>query len=249
MSSYIAKYISAIVAPFQAMEDTLQQMLLSNIYTATGAAQDMIGRIVGQPRNGQNNDDYRLYQLARVAANRSKGTIEDLILVAKLLVNDPAAVIVVDVQGAAAVVVRVQGVIVSDSLANTILDFLSQTVSAGIHLILETIYTPDSDQWYFGLCAFPTGALTAGDTSIAVDSTAGFPSTGSLDLDTGLAVAETVTYGGITSNSFLGVSALAHNHATGSFAALHGSPGKGMGDTSDGTVGGEFESARDAVYP
>jgi hypothetical protein len=222
---------------------------MRTVYTAVGAQLDTVGEIVGQPRNGLGDDDYRRFIFARIATNKSSGLVEDLITVAKLVLNDANATIVVNQQGAAAVVVRVIGTTISDVLANITLDFLQATTEAGIRCILETQYVADSDEWFFALAAFATGTPAIGNTSIAVDSTAGFPSTGSLIIDEGTASAETVTYTGLTPASFIGVSALVHNHVTGTCVSLATGPGKGMGDTSDLTVGGELAAARDVHYP
>jgi hypothetical protein len=219
------------------------------VYSAIGKQLDNIGKLVGQPRNGLSDEDYRRYIFARIATDKSDGVIEDLITITALVINDAAALIQVDDQGEAAVVLRVLNIVVGNQIANILIDFLRDAVSAGVRLILETQYVADSDTWCFAVSAFAAGALSMGDTHINVDSTAGFPTSGSLDLDAGLGVAETVTYSGVTLTSFIGVSALANNHVDTSEVALHGSPGKGMGDTSDATVGGEMISARDGRYP
>ncbi len=174
--------------------------------------------------------------------------IEDLISIAVLVLNDPAAYVQVTTEGSAGVSVRIGDVTVTDALANILLDFLQRAVLAGVRLVLSTQQVDDDDSWFFATATFASGALSIGATTIPATSTTGFPDVGSLVIDPGLAVAETVTYTGRTPTSFLGVSALIANHVTASELALATGPGLGMGDTSDATVGGQLASARDAAY-
>lgn len=55
---------------------------------AAGATLDVYGAIVGQERGGMDDASYRLRIRARMALNRSSGTIPDLIRIAQLLVPD-----------------------------------------------------------------------------------------------------------------------------------------------------------------
>lgn len=52
---------------------------------AEGAQLDMLGRIVGQPRNGLSDDRYRVHVRARIRINRSIGTADDVIEVLRLV--------------------------------------------------------------------------------------------------------------------------------------------------------------------
>lgn len=236
---------------YQDLENAFQVLLAANIFHASGARLDQYGKLVGQPRQGLADPDYQRYILARVATNRSDGTIEDFITIASLVLNDISAQIVVDNQGAAGVVVRILNVTVADALANILSDFLQDAVAAGVHMILETQYTADSDTWMFAIATFANGAISSSATSIVVDSTAGFPSSGTLHVDEGLAGYDVVTYNGITATSFLNTSGVAHSHVDRTEVSLASGPGigLGMGDTSNPATGGELESARDAHYP
>lgn len=80
----------------------------------------------------------------------------------------------------------------------------------------------------FDLTTFvATTAITAGDTTLHVTSTTGFPTTGSLDIDAGLTVQETVTYTGKTTNTFTGVSAAVNSHVLGTQVSFSGTPALG----------------------
>lgn len=245
----IVDLITIFLQRYNDLEAALWALLVERgIDVAVGAQLDQIGKIVGQTRDGLVDDDYRRFIRARIAADRSDGVIEDLITVSRLVLNDAGALIVIDNEGDAGVAVRILQITVDDAVANVLLEFLDVAKSGGVHLILETQPALDADTFFTAIAADGVGALSIGATTIPVNSTVGFPSSGSLDVDTALATAETVTYTGITATSFLGVAALAHNHDDRALIALNGTPGKGCGDTSDGSVGGQLASARDVAY-
>lgn len=246
-------FISAFMSESQALENAMQDLLTQRtLDNAVGAQLDVIGKIVGQARGGLSDTDYRRYCRARIAANRSNGVPEDLIKVAEAAIADVAAKIILNNSGVASLIVRVASAAADDATANAIFDLLEIAVSAGVRFVLETQYTADSDTWMFAQAAFLSGNTAIGDTNLPVGSTAGFPSTGTLNVDEGLATADLgVTYSGVDSTNFLNVSGLAHTHSTSACVTLADASvaGLGMGDTSNSNVGGELISARDAHYP
>lgn len=245
----IAALLTVFLERYQDLETAFSDLLTKrNIYTAFGAQLDAIGRLVGMPRNGLSDADYQRYLFAQISTNRSDGLIEDLISIALLVLNDPAAVVTVQNEGPAGVSVQIKSTTVDDATANILLDFLLRAKLAGVDLVLLTQYVSDDVSWRFARFASASGALSIGNTTILVDSTTGFPSTGTLIIDAGVAAQETVTYTGKTATAFLGVSALTANHVIASGVTLTTASGAGMGDTSDPTIGGQLASARDAAY-
>ncbi len=241
----IVALVTALITPFQSLEEALWALLTQrSVTTAVGAQLDVLGKLVKQPRAGLDDDDYRRYIRARIATNRSDGLVEDLIKVAGLVIGDDAARIVIDQQGNAAVVVRILDVVLDDDLVSILVAFMRQTKSAGVRILVETLTDVDDETFFTAIAAFADGAMAVFDTDITVTSTAGFPDTGSLIIDEGLAVEETVTYGGITTTSFLAVSPLTQIHVDGSALVLTGAgaPGKGLGDSTDAAVGGKLMS-------
>ncbi len=135
----LEKLLAALLSPAADLELALQQLLqLRGLPVATGVWLDVIGRIVGQERGALVDDDYRRFLSAKVATNRSAGKRRDLIKIAKLVLNDPNAVIVVRTEQTATTIVRVDGAFVSDDLADILVLFLTLAVAAGIRLVLET---------------------------------------------------------------------------------------------------------------
>src|SRR5690242_14038772 len=116
------KLVATLATPFQSIENMLQQLLTErSIDTAVGAQLDVIGRIVGQPRNGLDDESYRRYCRARIATNNSEGVMENLITVTDLIVYDDDAYYQIDNQGVACVVLRIQDLSITEDLADIII--------------------------------------------------------------------------------------------------------------------------------
>lgn len=74
--------IAAFTDQLQEIEDVLSDLVeFRALDNAQGAQIDVIGKIVGEPRKGRNDDLYKLWVRARIAINTSRGTPEDLIKV------------------------------------------------------------------------------------------------------------------------------------------------------------------------
>jgi hypothetical protein len=82
----VVALVSIFAARAQVLEDALWDLyLLRWVGSATGAALDNLGAIVGQPRQSADDEVYRLYVQARIRLNRSSGTTEDLLAVLGLV--------------------------------------------------------------------------------------------------------------------------------------------------------------------
>jgi hypothetical protein len=137
----ITKLLSATLGPVQEIEDALQQLLSERgVNTAVGAQLDVLGKLVGQPRNAMVDDDYRRLIRAKITINKSKGRIEDVLDVADLVISDALASLVIDNQGMAAFVLRIEDQPLADATAELLIPLLRNTVSAGVRVILE--YSP-----------------------------------------------------------------------------------------------------------
>lgn len=144
----ITKLLRALTAPVQALEDMLQQLMSErSIDTAVGKQLDVIGRLAGQPRLGLDDETYRRYIRARIAAHNSDGTTEDLITVATLIVYDDDATYEVDNHGNGSVIVRVRNIAISQALADILISFLKAAVSGGVRVILEYSHLPPAT-WF-----------------------------------------------------------------------------------------------------
>lgn len=254
------KFLAALLAPLNDVELALQQLLqLRGLPTATGIRLDSIGALLNQPRGELGDEDFRRYLFARIATNKSSGARETLIKIAKLIIDDVSSRIVVETLGPASAVVRIEGVLIPDALAAIVLSFLSEAVAAGVRLSLES--SPDllADQFAFSLAAYATaGTYTIGQTTITVDSTAGFPATGALIINEGTPVEESVEYAGTTATTFTLLTPLVSNHTIRTAVVLdEPSTGKGFGNFTEGedlvaysnvgTTGGTLADIRESA--
>jgi Protein of unknown function (DUF2612) len=136
--------MSILLAPFQDVENALIQLLNQRgVDTAVGAQLDVLGRVVGQLRGGLDDDTYRRYIRARVAANRSDGKREDVVRVCQLVLVDlTAAEIKVHREGTATLVVFIDGVAITGEIATALITFLEAAVSNGVRIILRYSISP-----------------------------------------------------------------------------------------------------------
>lgn len=135
----IEKLLTCLIAPCQELEQAYTDLLLlRSVDTGFGAQLDTIGEIVGQPRNGVSDDElYRRYLRARIATNRSKGKIEDLIRISRLVIDNSTAGVVVQRYDVATVVVRITKALTTVDVASILASFLAAGHSRGVRLVLE----------------------------------------------------------------------------------------------------------------
>ncbi len=88
MKALLGVYLTQI----QELENVLFGVFVDFVIDdATGEQLDLIGRIVGQSRNGRVDDVYRTWLKARILVNRSSGTLPELIAIVRLLVGTEAS--------------------------------------------------------------------------------------------------------------------------------------------------------------
>lgn len=118
----------------QAMLDVLRMRVLD---TAEGVWLNVLGELVGRPRAGVTDDAiYRRYIRAQIAANKSSGTIDEILTIADLVINDEAATLELDNTGIAAYILYVGGVVLPDDVAAVLIDLMLRATGAGIRPIL-----------------------------------------------------------------------------------------------------------------
>jgi hypothetical protein len=148
----IEALISALTDPFQTLENGLWQLLTERgVDTAVGVQLTAIGDLVGEPRAGDVDDDYRPRIRARIATNKSTGTISDILTVSRNVVLDENITFVLQQQTLATVMLRLEGAAVESDLADILISFLRNTVSAGVRIILEYQQNPSSEILYLDI--------------------------------------------------------------------------------------------------
>jgi hypothetical protein len=133
------KVLRALLSPAAALESAMRQVLtLRSIDTAVGAQLEAIGDLVGMPRQSVADDEiYRRYVRAAIATNKSDGVTEDILTIARLVVNDGAATLSNKNQGIAAFVLVVGGIAFSDAVATVLVTLLRRAAADGVRPVLE----------------------------------------------------------------------------------------------------------------
>jgi hypothetical protein len=236
--------LRTLTGPMLPLRDAILQLrTIRDIDASIGVTLDKIGKIVGQTRNGNDDATYRPFIRTKIARNRSKGLVEDLIRVTRLALTDVTTLRVeIDQIGPAGVVVRTLLSPLPSGRRTILIGFLRQTVKAGVRVILESLNATPEDTFTFAKTAFALSPETIGDNVLGA-FTSGFPVSGTLVINFGLADQETVIYSSRTSTTFRLVGTLTKNHPNNSCIQLADQPGKGWGTTTDPTHGGAFASA------
>jgi hypothetical protein len=86
----IAGWIKAYLRQVQQLEDAAYDVLIKRLIdNAKDVQLDMVGRIVGELREGRDDDFYRVCIYARVRINRSRGNVDDVLAVLALITVTP----------------------------------------------------------------------------------------------------------------------------------------------------------------
>ncbi len=167
--SGVNSLVSAIVQPLQGVDDGLYQLLTERwIDDAAGENLDTLGAIVGQAREGRDDDTYRVWIRARSVANRSNGHADDTLQILDLIT--PTADYALEETPPAAYIVTAFDLGIS---ADSLFQLLSLAKPAGVRLNL--IYSEDTANT-FTLSDVPN-TTTTGDFSKGFGTTAN-PATG-----------------------------------------------------------------------
>lgn len=139
--------VRAIAAQVQAVEDALWDVLvLRQLASATGAQLDVIGRILGQAREGRADADYVLWLRARMLINLGSGRAEDLLAVFSAVMQGSTS-LELEEQFPAGLVLRVSSAAVVDPTQAA--GILRLAKAAGVYAILEAATTIDTTSFAF----------------------------------------------------------------------------------------------------
>jgi hypothetical protein len=127
----------------QALEDALWAMLTDTLETAIGAQLEVIGRIVGQQRGSLTDEPYRVFLRAAIAANKSRGTGEDLILVTSLMLGGLSTFILTEYPRAFVLIEP----LISTLYPDIMIRVLRRTKAGGVRL--QLIVVPEGDIFAF----------------------------------------------------------------------------------------------------
>lgn len=145
------KLIRVLMSPAADLENALLAVLAGrNVDTAVGFMLDLLGKLVGRPRNGVTDDElYRRYVKAQISANKSDGLIEDILTIARLVVSNDDASIVLYNDGAAAYTVAVEGVATTVEVATVLAALVIRATAAGVRAIIQWSSSPPEETFRY----------------------------------------------------------------------------------------------------
>ncbi len=143
---FLEAFLAALLKQVQKLEDaTWEVILLRNLEDGEGIVLDWIGVIVGRPRQGLTDTDYKVALAAQIRINRSSGTGPDILDVAALSVP-PGTVIDYSESYPCTIQVVIQNQAVSIAV---LFSNLFRTKAAGVRLYLVIPIQPPATSFKF----------------------------------------------------------------------------------------------------
>lgn len=238
--------LDPVSAQVQEVEDALWAVWSGRgVGTATGHTLDLLGRIVGEDRQGEVDNLYRIRIRARIQANLSDGTWDDIHRVMAILFDAawPLATVTGSEVYPAAFLYRVDGIAIAPDLLKIIVRFLRAIRGAAIELRFEWAGGTIPDAFAFAKGSTLSAPALVGATALSVASTGPFPIAGSVTVGVG-ADLEICTYTGVAGLQLTGVSATVNPHgADDPVSLIDPTTGKGYGDNANPATGGRYAGA------
>ncbi len=143
----IAKLVTSYIRQIQDLEDMFSDILTeTTLANAKDQQLDDIGALVGEPRAGRDDTQYRTAIRARISLNNSGGTIEDIINLAQGVIGSPISVKLTEVYPAGFILNLDDPVDPSDVDILRLASFIANGRGGGIRGIL-TFFVPDAFQY------------------------------------------------------------------------------------------------------
>lgn len=239
-----AQWVTLLARQTQALENSAQSLLtILDIANSVGVQLDVIGRIVGQPRLGAVDATYRLYLYARILANNSDGTAEQLYTIMTTLFGSG----MIYIPGIVKQFILQITTVLTATQAAVAVQFLKDAEEAGARGILQWQQAANASMLYTGATAMIAVAYTAGlpvITAYCLGAQFGPVNTvTNVIIDRFLPNAETGLVRVFSADVLVTQFATAFNHAVGATIEIVADLGLGLGDANDASVGGQLAGA------
>jgi len=165
--------LDSLAAEVQELEDAAIQVLLGRLPDfAQGVQLDALGRIVGQSREGLDDDRYRVHIRARIAINQSFGRPDDLLTVIRIL---SAARLTILEHGNATMAIAFIDPLESPAIGAELPRLLNQARVAGVRLLVTMPVERDTPERnaLFGSVNAPSLNVARGFSSVYDSSVGG----------------------------------------------------------------------------
>ena len=190
--------VTLYTSEYQNLENTFYDIYTKfRIGTAANEELDILGKIVGEDRNGKGDAEYTLYINARIAANLSGGDVESILRCLVLILDDTTGTVEVKQLFPAALCVTVKNIAIVESVATAMSAFLADCRIAGVRGLFKfNTSIPESSFRTVDHVLFLDGTFPAGDVEVDIQTLPGmvFPQSGRALIDAGTFVEETSTY-------------------------------------------------------
>lgn len=146
----IAAMLSGLAAQAQELEVAYKQLFNErSIDDGLGAQLDVLGEIIGRPREILTTDDlYRLWLRAWVLLNRSSGSPEELYAIFTLVASVGSTLELVE-EFPAAFTLRIEGAAQTREIAAELCKLLGKAKAAGVRAILVWFESPPAEIFRF----------------------------------------------------------------------------------------------------
>jgi len=133
----IAGILKSYLRQIQGLENVLSDMLTkTTLDDAEGVHLDNIGSIVGEPRSGRNDLQYRTAIRARIGLNVSEGTMEDVIAIALSVAGETVTITTTELFPAGFLMVINEPIDPALTDVNRIASFIASGRPAGVRGLL-----------------------------------------------------------------------------------------------------------------
>ncbi len=177
--------IELLAAPAQVLEDVFWDLYVNRrIDSAAGVQLEQLGTIVGEPRRliSTADDDYRRLIRARIAANRSRGIVYDLINTITAVLGSATPIVKVEQYFPAAVRLLVMDTAVPAVASTLCAEFLRDAAAAGVKTeFVSSVSAPKDTFTHPVVDTLVDTTVSAAATSIELDQ-------GNIDQDSGAAL-------------------------------------------------------------
>ena len=216
-----------------------------------GAQLDVLGVIVGEPRDSETDDSLYLARIkARVRTNKSSGTIEEIYSIFTAL---GVTSMRLDSQPPAGLSLKINQTLTSAQAARYV-KFLLAAKMGGVRAILEWFQGTAANTFAANCQTHVTTSAGSGTVKVITQGTSGFQpsgqiaisaSGGGVDANGDPTSYEVYTYAQINATEFQGLTPpLVSTWGVGSKVTQYPFPtGKGNGDSTNGATGGELAGA------
>lgn len=151
------KALRALLAPANALGTAMRAVLTQrNIDTAVGAQLTVIGQLVGRKDRVADDEIERALCRATIAANKSDGVRNDVLTVARAVLGVGVGTIVATNFGNGAVIYRVEGVTVTEDVADVLDELVGKAASGGVRAIIGYTTGPVASRAHWGTGTWST---------------------------------------------------------------------------------------------